>query len=63
MTQMVAVVRVGDRLIIEIHPALVNTANVRNGALFEEVLTEEGILLKRADTEENKNENVGPTGE
>jgi hypothetical protein len=53
-------VRVHDRILIEVDPSIVKTAGVKNGELFEQVLTEQGILLKRVDAEENEKD-VGPT--
>lgn len=50
-----------DLVLIRIHPSIVRTANIKNGSLFEQFLTEDGILLRRADTEDDAKEDVGPT--
>jgi hypothetical protein len=59
MKKIEAIVRVQDIFLLRIHPSIVKTARISNGSLFEQVLTEEGILLKRSDIEGK--EDVGLT--
>jgi hypothetical protein len=54
-----AALRLSDRYIIELDGSIVKTGNIKNGQLFRQELTEDGILLKRV--EDSENEDVGAT--
>ena len=42
-----AAIKVKDRTVIELDNSIVKMANIRDGDLFTEEVTKEGILLKR----------------
>jgi hypothetical protein len=47
-----AAVKVQDMTAIVLHDSIVKAAGIKDGELFTEQVTDEGILLKRVDTED-----------